>query len=60
MLLEGNFENGQLNGFGRIIAKDGEYYVGSFDDNKCQIGVLRHIDGSAQVGFFRKDVFHVP
>ena len=60
MLLEGNFKNGQLNGFGRIIAKDGEYYIGSFEDNKSQIGVLKRIDGSTQVGFFRKDIFHVP
>ena len=56
---EGQYENGNMNGFGRVIESDGSYYVGFYkDDMKHGKGKLYNSDGAFEKdGLWEKDLF---
>ena len=47
-LYEGQFENGDYNGFGRYIHKYGQYYVGWFQNGKMH-GYGKYVQGDGRI-----------
>lgn len=55
---EGVYVDGVMNGYGRNIYSNGEYYVGMFQDgNKNGQGKRVYIDGRIEEGIFKDGVF---
>ena len=56
---EGEWKNGRPFGFGKVYAKNGIYFEGSFEGGlaNCEEGILVYADGSFYRGSFKDNTF---
>ena len=54
-VFEGMFENNEINGFGRVIFSNQDYYIGMMkSDLPDGVGDYYFANGTSQSGFFKK------